>query len=76
MQAELKTTTAAGAALHDVYADLGQPWQYCHRPPGHQPFYVFPFPVWRGNHDHSDGRARALPASTLSDPITHYVVDH
>jgi hypothetical protein len=46
---ELKTTTVAGAGLHDVWVDLGQLWEYRQRPLGHQPFYVFPWPDWHGN---------------------------
>ena len=49
VQLELKTTTVAGAGLHDVHVDLGQLWEYLQRPLGHQPFYAFPCPCWRGN---------------------------
>jgi hypothetical protein len=49
VQLELKTTTVAGAGLHDVRVDLGQLWEYCQRPLGHQPFYAFPVPDWRGS---------------------------
>jgi hypothetical protein len=45
----LKTTTVAGAGLHDVAVDLKQLWAYSHRPLGHQPFYVFPRPDWPGS---------------------------
>jgi len=48
VQLELKTTTVAGSWLHDVKIDLGQLWEYCRRPSGHQPFYVFPQPDWDG----------------------------
>ena len=49
VQLELKTTKVAGAGLHDVLVDLGQLWEYRRRPLGHQPFYAFPWPGWRGN---------------------------
>ena len=49
VQLELKTTTVAGAGLHDVWVDLGQLWEYRQRPLGHQPFYAFPWPNWHGN---------------------------
>jgi len=48
VQLELKTTTVAGAGLHDVLVDLGQLWQYRQRRLGNQPFYAFPWPDWRG----------------------------
>lgn len=48
IQLELKTTTPAGPGLHDVNVDLGQLWEYCHKPLGRQPFYVFPQPDWDG----------------------------
>lgn len=47
VQLELKTTTASGRN-QDVMIDLGQLWDYCRRPLGHQPFYVFPRPDWTG----------------------------
>jgi threonine dehydrogenase-like Zn-dependent dehydrogenase len=34
VQLELKTTTVAGAGLHDVSVDLGQLWEYRQRPLG------------------------------------------
>lgn len=49
VQLELKTTTVAGAGLHDVEVDLGQLWEYRQRSLGHQPFYAFPWPDWSGN---------------------------
>src|SRR2546421_2240289 len=49
VQFELKTTTVAGAGVHDVLVDLGQLWEYRQRPIGHQPFYAFPWPDWRGD---------------------------
>ena len=49
VQLELKTTTPAGTGLHDVNVDLGQLWRYSRKPPGRQPFYVFPWPDWDGN---------------------------
>jgi hypothetical protein len=49
VQLELKTTTPAGTGLHDVNVDLGQLWEYSHKPLGRQPFYVFPRPGWDGN---------------------------
>jgi hypothetical protein len=49
VQLELKTTTVAGVALHDVLVDLGQLWEYRQRPLGHQPFYAFPWPDWSGS---------------------------
>ncbi len=49
VQLELKTTTIVGAGLHDVLIDLGQLWEYCQRPLGRQPFYVFPWPHWSGD---------------------------
>lgn len=50
LQLELKATTVAGAALHDVLVDLGQLWEYHRlRSLGHQPFYAFPWPHWRGD---------------------------
>jgi hypothetical protein len=48
VQLELKTTTPAGAWLHDVNVDLGQLWEYSHKPMGRQPFYAFPWPDWDG----------------------------
>lgn len=44
MQLELKTLTVAGAGAYEVYVDLGQLWEYVHKPSGHQPFYTFPHP--------------------------------
>lgn len=49
LQLELKTTKVAGADFHDVLIDLGQLWDYRTRSPGRQPFYVFPWPDWRGD---------------------------
>jgi hypothetical protein len=49
VQLELKTTTPAGTGLHDVHVDLGQLWEYSHKPLGRQPFYAFPWPDWDGN---------------------------
>lgn len=49
VQIELKTTTLAGAGLHDVLVDLGQLWEYRQRPIWQQPFYAFPWPDWPGN---------------------------
>lgn len=49
VQLELKTTTPAGTGLHDVNVDLGQLWEYSHKPLGRQPFYAFPRPEWNGN---------------------------
>lgn len=51
VQLELKTTTPAGAGLHDVDVDLGQLWEYSRKPLGRQPFYAFPWPNWDGNLD-------------------------
>jgi hypothetical protein len=48
VQLELKTSTVAGAGLHDVVVDLGQLWEYRQRRLGHQPFYAFPRPDWPG----------------------------
>jgi hypothetical protein len=48
-QLELKTTTPAGTGLTDVNVDLGQLWEYSHKPLGRQPFYAFPGPDWDGN---------------------------
>jgi hypothetical protein len=50
IQLELKTTTPADSdpRLHDVKIDLGQLWEYSHKPLGRQPFYVFPRPHWDG----------------------------
>ena len=48
-QLELKTTTPAGTGLADVNVDLGQLWEYSHKPLGRQPFYAFPWPDWDGN---------------------------
>jgi hypothetical protein len=49
VQLELKTATPAGTGLHDVNVDLGQLWEYSHKPLGRQPFYAFPWPNWDGN---------------------------
>ena len=49
VQLELKTTTPAGAGLHDVEVNLGQLWDYSHKPLGRQPFYAFPQPDWDGD---------------------------
>ncbi|MFC5924312.1 hypothetical protein [Micromonospora vulcania] len=49
IQIELKTTTVSGTNFHDVLVDLGQLWEYYRRPLGHQPFYAFPRPDWRGD---------------------------
>jgi hypothetical protein len=48
VQLELKTATPSGAGFQDVFVDLGQLWKYRQRPLGHQPFYAFPRPDWRG----------------------------
>jgi hypothetical protein len=34
LQLELKTTAPAGTGLHDVNVDLGQLWEYSHKPLG------------------------------------------
>jgi hypothetical protein len=34
VQLELKTTTPAGTGLHDVNVNLGQLWEYSHKPLG------------------------------------------
>jgi hypothetical protein len=62
VQLEMKTTTVAGAGLHDVRVDLGQLWEYRQRPPGRQPFYAFPWPDWHGD----------LTATAIADgrPVT------
>jgi hypothetical protein len=49
VQLELKTTTPAGTGLHDVNVNLGQLWEYSHKPLGRQPFYAFPRPDWDGD---------------------------
>ncbi|MEV1159307.1 hypothetical protein AB0J27_28340 [Micromonospora chokoriensis] len=49
IQIELKTTVVSGRTFHDVFVDLGQLWEYCQRPLGHQPFYAFPQPDWYGD---------------------------
>jgi hypothetical protein len=49
VQLELKTTTPAGIGLHDANVDLGQLWEYSHKPLARQPFYAFPWPDWDGN---------------------------
>lgn len=49
LQLELKTTAPAGTGLHDLNVDLGQLWEYSHKPLGRQPFYAFPRPDWDGN---------------------------
>ena len=49
VQLELKTTTVSGHGLQDVFVDLGQLWSYLQQPLGHQPFYAFPYPDWRGS---------------------------
>ena len=64
IQLELKTTTVAGAGLHDVWVDLGQLWEYRHRPLGHQPFYAFPWPNWHGNLT-ATANARGCPVTEL-----------
>lgn len=49
VQFELKTTTVSGHGLQDVLVDLGQLWSYRRKRLGHQPFYAFPRPDWRGS---------------------------
>jgi hypothetical protein len=44
VQLELKTLTVAGTSAYEVHVDLGQLWEYVHKPRGHQPFYAFPHP--------------------------------
>jgi hypothetical protein len=44
VQLELKTLTIAGTSVYEVHVDLGQLWEYVHKPRGHQPFYAFPHP--------------------------------
>jgi hypothetical protein len=48
---ELKTTKVVGPGIHQVDIDLGQLWDYHHRPLGLQPFYAFPWPGpdWSGD---------------------------
>ncbi|MEU4290021.1 hypothetical protein AB0E63_17520 [Kribbella sp. NPDC026596] len=48
VQIELKTLTMTGPDLQDVKVDLGQLWEYHHRPLSRQPFYAFPQPDWTG----------------------------
>jgi hypothetical protein len=50
--------------LHDVLVDLGQLWEYHRRPLGHQPFYAFPWPDWRGNL-HAAANAEGRPVTEL-----------
>lgn len=64
VQLEVKTTVASGAN-HEVKIDLGQLWDYCARPLGRQPFYVFPRPDWTGTLQ-SDAVFRGLPVSELA----------
>jgi hypothetical protein len=65
VQLELKTTTVAGAGLHDVSVDLGQLWEYRQRSLGRQPFYVFPRADWRGELA-SAAKAHGLPVTELA----------
>jgi hypothetical protein len=46
IQLELKTITPAGPGRHKVNVDLGQLWEYSHKPLARQPFYAFPRPHW------------------------------
>jgi hypothetical protein len=48
VQLELKTITPAGPGRHKVIVDLGQLWEYSHKPLARQPFYAFPWPHWDG----------------------------
>ncbi len=48
IQLELKTITPAGPGRHKVDVDLGQLWEYSHKPLARQPFYAFPRPHWDG----------------------------
>ena len=48
IQLELKTITPAGPGRHKVNVDLGQLWEYSHKPLARQPFYAFPRPHWDG----------------------------
>lgn len=45
---ELKTTIAL-ATQHKVQVDIGQLWDYEHRPFAEQPYYAFPWPRWQGD---------------------------
>jgi hypothetical protein len=64
IQIELKTTEVVGRDIHEVEVDLGQLWEYCRRPFGHQPFYAFPRPRadW-----HGDLRAAVEPDLSVTD---------
>jgi hypothetical protein len=64
IQIELKTTEVVGRGIHEVEVDLGQLWEYCRRPVGHQPFYAFPRPHadW-----HGDLRVAVQPDLSVTD---------
>lgn len=65
VQLELKTTTVTGPTRHEVLVDLVQLAEYRRRPPGRQPFYVFPWPDWRGKLE-DDAAASGHPVSELA----------
>lgn len=65
VQLELKTTTVAGTNLQDVIVNLGQLWEYAHRPLAHQPYYVFPWPDWTGELE-AAATAAHIPATELA----------
>ena len=65
VQLELKTTTVTGARIHKVLVDLGQLEEYRQRRPGHQPFYVFPWPDWYGKLE-DDAAAWGPPVTELA----------
>jgi hypothetical protein len=65
VQLELKTTTVTGPTRQEVLVDLVQLAEYRRRPPGRQPFYVFPWPDWCGKLE-DDAQASGHPVSELA----------
>jgi hypothetical protein len=60
VQLELKTSTVTGPRRHEVLIDLVQLAEYCRRPLGRQPFYIFPWPDWCGRLE-DEASASGLP---------------
>lgn len=64
VELEMKTCRPPSplSKYQDVSVNLGQLWDYTRRPFGTQPFYVFPWPTWRGNLEVAARKASKNPS--------------
>src|SRR5229473_1301794 len=54
-----------GPRRHEVLIDLVQLAEYCRRPLGRQPFYIFPWPDWCGRLE-DEASASGYPVADLA----------